>query len=147
MKHTVSYRLTAVLAAFVLAALFSCRPQVKKEEPVFAVNVTPVTRGSISDYILVNGDVETLTNIDVFADKSGEILSINVSLGQYVAAGQTIARVDPSRPGQRFIPNPVTAPIAGTIVALPVQLGATVNDLVTAAALAAHDAQATERLG
>jgi membrane fusion protein (multidrug efflux system) len=119
--------ITAVLTAVIL--LISCFPGPAQEEieTVFAVNVIPAAQGELNEYIQVNGDVESLASIDVFADNSGEIISVNVGLGQYVYMGQVIAKVDPSRPGQNFLPNPVRAPISGTIIALPVRVGSTIN--------------------
>ncbi len=119
------------LAAFILSTTvtISCFPAPPQEEKetVFAVNVIPATLGEINDYIQVNGDVESLASIAVFANNNGEVISINVGLGQYVSAGQLIAKVDPSRPGQNFLPNPVRAPISGTIIALPVRVGSTIT--------------------
>jgi membrane fusion protein (multidrug efflux system) len=112
-----------------LGLLTSCFPKPPQEEveTVFAVNVIPAVKGELYDYIQVNGDVESLASVNVFANNNGEIISINVGLGQYVSAGQVIAKVDPSRPGQNFLPNPVRAPISGTITGLPVRVGSTIT--------------------
>ncbi|MBN1799219.1 MAG: efflux RND transporter periplasmic adaptor subunit [Spirochaetales bacterium] len=110
----------------ITGSCFPAPPPVE-QETVFAVNVIPVAKGEINDYIQVNGDVESLASIDVFANNNGEVISINVGLGQYVSAGQLIAKVDPSRPGQNFLPNPVRAPISGTIIGLPVRVGSTIT--------------------
>lgn len=96
-------------------------------DTVFAVNVTPAVRGEINDYIEVNGDVQTTASVDVYSDAAGDIARLYVGIGQYVRAGQVIAEVDPSRPGQNFVLSPVTAPIAGTITRLPVRVGSKVN--------------------
>jgi membrane fusion protein (multidrug efflux system) len=130
--HTYFSLLYAVGTTVLLAAaimLMSCFPGPPQEEieTVFAVNVIPAAQGELNEYIQVNGDVESLASIDVFADNNGEVISINVGLGQYVYAGQVIAKVDPSRPGQNFLPNPVRAPISGTIIALPVRVGSTIS--------------------
>ncbi|MBN1523244.1 MAG: efflux RND transporter periplasmic adaptor subunit [Spirochaetales bacterium] len=114
-----------IISAVLFAGCMPSAPQ--KQEQVFAVNVMPATSGELIDYLEVNGDIEATSNIDVFADKAGEIIGINVSLGQYVLAGQTIAFVDASRPGQSYIPNPVRAPISGTITSLPIRIGATIS--------------------
>ncbi|TVR87113.1 MAG: efflux RND transporter periplasmic adaptor subunit [Spirochaetaceae bacterium] len=93
-------------------------------ETVFPVGVSTAVRGQMLDYLRLNGDVETSSAVDVFAETVGEITSIPVRIGQRVERNQVIAEVDPSRPGQRFTPSPVRAPISGTIVALPMQVGA-----------------------
>ncbi len=115
-------------AAIILTALSGCMPKGPAgRETMFAVNVMPATQGSLIDYLEVNGDIEASSTIDVFPEKMGEVVGIDVTLGQRVAVGQVIARIDPSRPGQRYVANPVTAPIAGTITALPIRLGSTVS--------------------
>ncbi|MFO8042127.1 MAG: efflux RND transporter periplasmic adaptor subunit [Alkalispirochaeta sp.] len=96
-------------------------------DTVFAVNVTPAVQGEINDYIEINGDVETDTSVDVFSDTNGEIARLYVRVGQTVEAGETIAEVDPSRPGQNFSLSPVRAPISGTITRLPARVGAQVT--------------------
>lgn len=96
-------------------------------DTVFAVNVTPAVRGEINDYIEVNGDVQTTTSIDVYANAAGEIVRLYVGIGQFVRAGQVIAEVDPSRPGQNFALSPVESPIGGTITRLPVRVGSKIN--------------------
>jgi membrane fusion protein (multidrug efflux system) len=96
-------------------------------DTVFAVNVTPAVRGEINDYIEVNGDVETTTSVDVYAETAGEIVRLPVRLGQFVEAQALIAEVDPSRPGQNFALSPVRSPIAGTITRLPARVGAQVS--------------------
>ena len=94
------------------------------EETVFPVGVSTAVRGEMFDYLRVNGDVETSSAVDVFAETVGEITAIPVRIGQRVERNQVVAEVDPSRPGQRFAPSPVRAPISGTIVSLPLQVGA-----------------------
>ena len=94
------------------------------EETVFPVGVSTAVRGQMFDYLRLNGDVETSSAVDVFAETVGEITAIPVRIGQRVERNQVVAEVDPSRPGQRFTPSPVRAPISGTIVALPMQVGA-----------------------
>jgi membrane fusion protein, multidrug efflux system len=96
------------------------------EETVFPVGVSTAVRGEMLDYLRVNGDVETSSAVDVFAETVGEVTSIPVRIGQRVERSQVVAEIDPSRPGQRFTPSPVRAPISGTVVSLPTQVGARV---------------------
>lgn len=97
------------------------------EETIFAVNVTPAVQGEINDYIEINGGVQTTTSIDVFSDTAGEIVRVPARVGQTVQAGDVIAEVDPSRPGQNFALSPVRAPITGTITRLPARVGSQVS--------------------
>ncbi len=94
---------------------------------VFAINVTPAVEGPISDYIEINGDVDTTASVDAYSDAAGEVVRLYVGIGQRVTEGQRIAEVDPSRPGQNFTLSPVTAPISGTVTRLPIRVGSRVN--------------------
>jgi RND family efflux transporter MFP subunit len=48
-------------------------------------------------------------------------------LGSIVQKGQVIAEVDPSKPGSSYSLSPVIAPISGTVVGVPLSVGATVS--------------------
>ena len=93
---------------------------------VFPVAVMKATQGAISDYVTVSGGIEPAQQVDVYADVAGQLVRLNVRLGQFVRKDQVVAEVDPSRPGQNYVPSPVRAPIAGTITLLPVDLGSRV---------------------
>jgi multidrug efflux pump subunit AcrA (membrane-fusion protein) len=90
---------------------------------VFPVSVTEAATGDLNNYISVTGGVEAANQVDVYADTSGQLVKRYVTLGQYVHQNDVVAEVDSSRPGQNFVPNPVRAPIAGTITALPADIG------------------------
>ena len=104
--------------------------------PVFAVNTIAATQGSIQDFIGLSGDVVASSTVDAFAEAAGRVERVFVTVGQRVHRGQAIAMVDPSRPGLDFQPHTVTAPVAGTIVVLPVQVGMTINQAVPLARIA-----------
>jgi membrane fusion protein, multidrug efflux system len=88
---------------------------------------------TLKPYIDENGDVEANVNVDVYPDIGGKLVAFNVAIGDSVAKGQTIARVDPSKPGSNYAISPVVAPITGTVTAIDVDQGATVT---TATAIA-----------
>ncbi len=94
---------------------------------VFAVNITRAVEGQINDYIELNGDVETRSSVDIFADTTGKLSRLAIRVGDRVARDQVIAEVDPSRPGMVFVVSPVKSPIAGTVTAIPNQVGATIT--------------------
>jgi multidrug efflux pump subunit AcrA (membrane-fusion protein) len=97
---------------------------------VFAVNTMLSVEGPIQDYLALSGDIIASSTVDTFSDAAGRVSRIHVSVGSRVRRGDPVAEVDPSRPGMEFIPSMVRAPVAGTIVALPAQLGMTVNQAV-----------------
>jgi len=104
--------------------------------PVFAVNTIAAAQGPIQDFIGLSGDVIASSTVDAFSEAAGRVEQVFVTIGQQVARGQAIATVDPSRPGMTFQLNTVTAPVSGTIVALPAQIGMMINQAVPLARIA-----------
>ena len=98
--------------------------------PVFAVNTIPATSGPIQDYLALSGDIIASSTVDAFSDIAGRISRVYVAVGRRVNRGDPVVAVDPSRPGMEFVPSVVRAPVAGTIVALPAQLGMTISPAV-----------------
>lgn len=107
---------------------------------VFAVNTTTATRGQIRDYLLLSGDIVSGSTVDAYSDVAGKVTKLYVSVGDRVQKDDPIAEIDPSRPGMTFIPGVAKAPIAGTIVALPAQLGMTISQAMPVARLSRTDA-------
>jgi membrane fusion protein, multidrug efflux system len=128
-----------VLAIAALFFVSSCGKTKKTETPFFAVSVTESVRGDLNNYIELNGDVETQTGVDVYADTIGKLSRLYVHVGEKVQKDAIIAEVDPSRPGSTFVASPVRSPIAGTITAIPSQIGATIMTGVPIAKMAATD--------
>ena len=104
-------------------------PQVP-EGPVFAVNTMPAAHGQIQDYLPLSGDIYSSSTVDTYSDAAGKVSRLYVSVGSRVAKNDPVAEVDPSRPGMEFVPSLVKAPVSGTIIALPAQLGMTVSQAV-----------------
>ncbi|MCL1992021.1 MAG: efflux RND transporter periplasmic adaptor subunit [Spirochaetes bacterium] len=103
---------------------------VEPEAPTFAVNTTFAAHGPIQDFLAVAGDIVADSSVDTFAETAGRISSVYVTVGQTVSQGMPIASVDPSRPGMTFRESIVAAPVSGTIVALPAQVGMTISPAV-----------------
>lgn len=81
----------------------------------------------LRDYVLTNGEIETQSAIEVFPSMAGKVVSMKVSLGSPVKAGDVIAYIDPSKPGEYYAKSPVIAPISGSILSAPVKPGQTVS--------------------
>ena len=88
---------------------------------------------TLKPYIDESGDVRANVNVSVYPDIGGKLVSFTVAIGDPVEKGQTIARVDPSKPGSNYAISPVVAPITGTVTAIDVDQGSTVS---TATAIA-----------
>ena len=106
---------------------------------VYAVNTTVAVQGPIQDHFALSGDVVAASTVDAFSDAAGRVTNLFIQVGSRVQRNQIIAEVDPSRPGMEFVPSPVRSPVAGTVVALPAQLGMTINQAVPMARIAAGD--------
>jgi multidrug efflux pump subunit AcrA (membrane-fusion protein) len=150
------YLLRAGLAALALATGFSscariqsfgerlagggeeAGPEIAPEPvvPVFAVNTTGAARGQIQDYLVLTGDIVAGSTVDTYSDAAGKITRLYVSVGSRIARGAPIAQVDPSRPGMRYVESVVRAPISGTVISLPAQVGMTISQQVPLAKVA-----------
>jgi multidrug efflux pump subunit AcrA (membrane-fusion protein) len=111
-------------------------PQAQPEAPVFAVNTTAAVQGQIQDYIALSGDIIAGSTVDTYSEAAGKITRVYVSVGQWVNRGAAIAEVDPSRPGMTYRVSVATAPINGTVVSLPAQVGMTISQSVPLARIA-----------
>lgn len=111
--------------------------QKKKEMPqmqkmgggnsVVTVKSENAVERTLKDYVIVNGEVQSQSAIDVFPSMNGKIASINVMLGSNVKKGDVIAKVDPSEPGTNYSLSPIEAPISGSIVSSPLKVGTKVT--------------------
>jgi multidrug efflux pump subunit AcrA (membrane-fusion protein) len=108
--------------------------------PVFAVNTTAAVQGQIQDYLALSGDIVAGSTVDAYSDVAGKITVLHVAVGTRVRKDQAIATVDPSRPGMTYVPGVAKAPIAGTIVSLPAQVGMTISQSVPLARIAGGNA-------
>jgi multidrug efflux pump subunit AcrA (membrane-fusion protein) len=104
--------------------------ETEREVPVFAVNTTLAVKGQIQDYISLSGDIFSGSTVDVFSDAAGRITEIYTSVGSRINRGAAVAAVDPSRPGMTFRYSIATAPISGTVIAVPAQVGMTISQAV-----------------
>ncbi|MDR1635702.1 MAG: efflux RND transporter periplasmic adaptor subunit [Treponema sp.] len=108
--------------------------------PVFAVNTSNVSQGQIQDYLALSGDIVAGSTVDTYSDAAGKVTQLYVVVGSRVGRGDPIAAVDPSKPGMEYVANVVKAPIGGTVVALPAQVGMTISQQVSLARIAGGSA-------
>ena len=103
---------------------------------VFAVNTIPAAKGRIRNYLSLSGDIVASSTVDTYSDAAGKVSRIFVVLGSRVQKGDPVAEVDPSRPGMEFVPSMVRAPVSGTVVMVPAQVGMTISQAVPLARIA-----------
>jgi multidrug efflux pump subunit AcrA (membrane-fusion protein) len=95
---------------------------------VYSVKTQALATGVLRDYLQLNGDVITETNVDLFPDTGGKVTTVPVQVGDSVVKGTTlIATIDPSKPGTSYALSPVYSPLTGTVTTLTAQVGATVT--------------------
>jgi multidrug efflux pump subunit AcrA (membrane-fusion protein) len=133
-----------VFTAALVLVFASCKKDAKggpgQDVPVFAVNTSTAVQGQIWDYIALSGDIVAGSTVDVYSDVAGKVTRVYVDVGSRVSRGTPIAAVDPSKPGMNYIPGVATAPISGTVVSLPAQVGATVNQQISLARISGSSA-------
>jgi cobalt-zinc-cadmium efflux system membrane fusion protein len=97
------YILSVCLALFIVAGLVSCDGHAATEAPKKEVcisdsmskmvTIDSVTQKNVDDALKLSGEVSFNENkvVKVFPVSSGQVVSVNVSLGDFVHAGQTLA--------------------------------------------------------
>jgi multidrug efflux pump subunit AcrA (membrane-fusion protein) len=110
------------------------------EVPVFAVNTVQAEEGPIADYLALAGDIVAGSTVDAYSDAAGKVSSLHTAVGSRVARNSPLASIDPSRPGMTYVANVVRSPIAGTVVAVPAQVGMTVSQATPIARIAGDGA-------
>jgi len=91
------------------------------------VRAATISAGSISNYTKINGDVISGNQTKIYPAVGGKLLERKVPVGAWVAKGEIIALVDPSKVGESYLPNPVESTVAGTILSIPVSEGDTIS--------------------
>ena len=81
-----------LIAGVGLAAASVGAPAQAKSAPVTA----PVQRGTVSTTVTATGNVQPAQNVAVNFKSGGTLTEIDVAVGQQVAPGQVLAKVDPT---------------------------------------------------
>lgn len=92
-----------------------------------AVRVQPLSLGTVSNTVVVSGDVIARSQVSIYPSASGRIAELSVRSGDLIEAGQTVALIDPSRPGETYSKSPVVATVGGTVLSVPLSRGDTVG--------------------
>ena len=108
------------------------------EMPTFSVRTQEAVQQTLRAFLDVNGDIVSTQQVEVFPDVAGRLISLQVSLGSYVRAGDIIAEIDASRPGATFMNSPVTAPISGIVSRTPLPVGSTVGPASSITSISAN---------
>lgn len=135
-----SAKKTLVLSIFILIAIISLRlitkPQPEKPSRLQTdgektrVRVVAVKKGDLNLALSYVGSIKAKDEINVFSKVMGKLAQYNVSEGDSVVKGQTIALVDRDETGLKYELAPVESPIAGIVGRTLLDKGA--NILTTA---------------
>ncbi|BCR21584.1 efflux RND transporter periplasmic adaptor subunit [Borrelia sp. HM] len=98
-----------------------------KSSNKFPVILIKAQRGILSNYLTLNGDIDTKVKSEVFPSVMGKIVSLNIKLGDYVKKGQVIAVLDPSKPGSFYLKSSVITPISGYVLSVNCKIEETVR--------------------
>jgi multidrug efflux pump subunit AcrA (membrane-fusion protein) len=91
------------------------------------VRAAEVVRGTIKNSVSVYGDVVAARQVSIYPQTGGRITELRYRIGDSVKRGDTVARIDPSRPGEVYAASPVLSPISGTILEIFYSTGDTVG--------------------
>jgi HlyD family secretion protein len=89
-KKRIIFSLIGVaLIALVLAAIF------KKKEPVITVQTEKVSRHSLTNLVVANGQIQPVVQVTISPEVSGEIVALPVKEGQLVNKGDLLVKIKP----------------------------------------------------
>lgn len=121
------------LAAAIIIKMFSQEEQAELKaavddsfSAVVNVDAVPAAYGTFSKISRLNGEISREGNdITILPDitSSGIVTEVLIKEGDTVSAGDIIAYIDPSRPGQSFMASPVVAKASGIVSDLAVSVG------------------------
>ena len=91
------------------------------------VRVTPVAPGTIERSVIINGDVLARNQVTIYPTVGGKLVGALLAIGDRVNSGDTVAMVDPSRPGEVYSRSPVVSTVSGTVLQAPYSIGDTLT--------------------
>lgn len=87
------------------------------------VDASAAAFGSLASTVKLTGEVQAARTLKAYPETAGRVIDV-VPAGTRVSVGDVVARVDPSKPGSRFEPSPVKAPLSGSVVSVLLENGA-----------------------
>ena len=91
------------------------------------VRVVPVAPDTIEQSVIINGEIYARNQVTIFPSVSGRVIETYYTVGDRVNRGDTVAMIDPSRPGEVFSRSPVISTVSGTVLQASYSIGDTVT--------------------
>ena len=91
------------------------------------VRVTPVTPQTIEKSVIINGEILARNQVTIYPSVGGRLVETRLGVGDRVNRGDTVAMVDPSRPGEVYSRSPIVSTVSGTVLQAPFSIGDTVT--------------------
>jgi multidrug efflux pump subunit AcrA (membrane-fusion protein) len=103
-------------------------PQFGRHSDEVVETATPVavhraTRGTISESLVLNGEVVPLAEVNIYCTVPGKVQEMPVQEGERVTRGQTVTFIDRSEAGRSYSPTPVDSTIDGIVKEVFVEIG------------------------
>ena len=122
----------SILTVGVILTTVSCKKKEEAAAPVnrervYAVVTQKAAVARLQDSIEINGEVDVKTNVAIYPEIGGKLVSLTVEVGGRVQKGQVIGTVDPSKPGYSYVMNPVKSTISGVVTQVISRVGATLT--------------------
>ncbi len=87
------------------------------------VAVYTARTGTISESLVLNGEVFPKTEVNIYSTVAGKVKDISVSEGGEVKKGKVLARIDRSEAGITYAPTPVESTIDGIVKKTFIEIG------------------------
>lgn len=124
--------LFSILIFGIILTTVSCKKKEEAAAPVnrervYAVVTQSASVARLQDSIEINGEVDVKTNVAIYPEIGGKLVSLSVEVGDRVQKGEVIATVDPSKPGYSYVMNPVKSTISGVVTQVISRVGTTLT--------------------
>ncbi len=85
----------AILAVILVVAAFAAVMIVKRATPPITVQTTKVSRHSLTNLVVANGQIQPVVQVTISPEVSGEIVALPVKEGQFVNKGDLLVKIKP----------------------------------------------------
>ncbi|MBO7516773.1 MAG: efflux RND transporter periplasmic adaptor subunit [Spirochaetia bacterium] len=122
----------SILSVGIILTTVSCKKKEEATAPVirervYAVVTQQASVAALQDSIEINGEVDVKTNVAIYPEIGGKLVSLSVEVGDRVQKGEVIATVDPSKPGYSYVMSPIKSTISGVVTQVISRVGTTLT--------------------